>query len=283
MTAVPAVVAGALLGSLFTVGVFHLNGPQSPSVSQANMRGMERAFYPNTVMQNGYCNISKEDDKPVPNPLPEFPHVIATVVNPNYGLHILVLGRDSKIYHKHQVGHANWTSWKCLTPDFTKVPCSMSPHCDGFDNNPVAAWQPENGTIVAFVRQMDDLVPYEFHLTDPKDPDSWSSMRTTGCLCNFPPCAGQTSCGVVAQCDNLGKDCNKHPETGREYYAYGPIFPTSELVLQPDPKDPKKLTLYWRGFDGQYYSATQDTAGDAGGKYGLAGFTAYTGGDSTIE
>ena len=137
-------------------------------------------IYLNTVMPNGVCNISTQDGIPTALPVRENAHVIATAFNPNYGTHVLALGRDSKIYHKHQTSsspESNWTSWKCLTPDLTKVPCSIAPNCRGYDNNPVVAWQPRNGTLVAMVRQMDDLVIHEFHLTNPADPDSWSSFR----------------------------------------------------------------------------------------------------------
>jgi hypothetical protein len=273
---------GTVLGSVLTLLVVRIHDPSAKGV-----RGRE-PFYANTVMQNGFCNITKEDEKPVPNPNPEFPHVIATVVNPNYGLHVMVLGRDSKIYHKHQLGlgdSANWSTWKCLTPDLTKVPCSMEPHCGGYDNNPVLAWQPINGTIVAFIRQQDDLVPHELHLTDPKDPDSWSAIRGPVCLCNFPPCKdkGQTKCGVVSECDNLGKVCDAQAPEDPAYYEYGPIFPTSELQLLSDEQT-KKLTLYWRGFDGFYYASEQNEAGKAAGKWGGRNKThEFTGPNGIIE
>lgn len=99
-----------------------------------------RPRYENTVMPNGVCNISAADGLPAVTPIRENSHVIATAYNPSYGTHVLVLGRDSKIYHKHQLSTAkgsNWTAWKCLTPDLTKVPCSSAPNCRGYDNNPV--------------------------------------------------------------------------------------------------------------------------------------------------
>lgn len=57
--------------------------------------------YRNTVMPNGVCNITTEGEKlPVPNPIRDNTHMIATAWNPNYGTHVLVVGRDTKIYHK---------------------------------------------------------------------------------------------------------------------------------------------------------------------------------------
>jgi len=245
-------------------------------------------------MQNGACNITKETGQgsgPVTNVNPEFPHVIAMVENPNYGMHVAVLGRDGRIYHKHQYqkgNMGNWSDWKTLTPDFKQVPCSMKPHCSGYDNNPAMAWQPTNGTIIMFIRQMDDLVPHEFHLNDPKDPDSWTAARGPSCLCNFPPCPehNQTQCGVVSRCDNLGVNCDapENRRMARKYYFVGPIFPTSELVLKPDV-DGKKLNLYWRGFDGRLYGTTQAVAGDTDGKWTETngGMNAYNGLNAVIE
>ena len=181
-----------------------------------------------------------------------------------------MLGRDSKLYHKHQIAptdNANWTAWKCMTTDLTKVPCSIAPKCGGYDNNPAVAWQPTNGTAVLFVRQIDDLDIHETHLADPADPDSWSPMRAPACICNFPPCANQSKCGVDANCDNSGVDCSVTPTESRQFWAHGPYFPTSELALQPQGD---KLALLFRGFDGGFYKLLQETAGDAGGKMGDA-------------
>jgi len=230
--------------------------------------------YSNTVMPNGDCNITSEDGLKVLQPVRQNMHVVATFWNPAYGTHVVVLGRDSKIYHKHQIApkiEANWTAWKCLTPDFTKVPCSSAPTCRGYDSNPVVAWQPVNKTVIMFVRQMDDLDVHEFHLADPKDPDSWTAPRSPACLCNYPPCVNrkgkpdQTRCGAQTQCDNTGPDCNKTPSSGREFWNTSPAFPTSELSLVAEGD---LLSLYFRGFDGAYYKSQQLVAGDAGGKFG---------------
>jgi len=282
-----SIASGALLGSLITVSVMHWQAPTG------QVRGAA-PLYLNTVMQNGACDIIPETGQqagPVTNLKPEFPHIIATAENPNYGLHVTVLGRDGRLYHKHQYTpgeKGNWSGWKCLTPNFKDVPCSMKPHCNGYDNNPAMAMQPTNGTLIMFARQMDDLVPHEFHLNDPKDPDSWTAARGPSCLCNFPPCPEhkQTQCGVVSRCDNLGVNCDDpaHARTSNSYYFVGPIFPTSELVLRNDPEN-KKLNLYWRGFDGGLYKTTQTTAGDADGKWtdvggGMLNFGGF---NSTIE
>ena len=229
--------------------------------------------YENTVMPYGACTIPDQDGMKVPWAQPiDNAHVIPTFMSPHYGLHVLVLGRDSKLYHKHQTLTASgekggkWTEWKCLTQDLTKVPCSSAPHCGGYDNNPVVAWQPVNGTAVAFVRQMDDLTIHELHLTDPTDPDSWSKIRGPVCLCNFPPCTNlnQTKCGTESNCDNKGVDCDLHPPSSNEFWSTQPSFPTSDLSLLSDGEH---LNLYYRGFDGGYYTMQQLGAGDASGKY----------------
>lgn len=226
--------------------------------------------YTQSVMLHGVCNMSATGDTGVPQPVRENAHVISTFYNPNYGQHVVVLGRDSKLYHKHQVATApdsNWTSWKCMTPDLTKVPCSIAPRCGGFDNNPAVAWQPTNGTAVLFVRQIDDVDIHETHLADPADPDSWTPLRAPACICNFPPCGNQTKCGVEKNCDESGVDCDITPTSSRQFWGIGPFFPTSELSLLPQGD---KLALHFRGFDGAFYKMLQQTAGDAGGKMGEA-------------
>ena len=150
-----------------------------------NLAFLVEAFprYTHTIMPDGVCNISSEDGLKAANPIVENAHVIATFNNPSYGTHVLALGRDARLYHKHQTGTsigALWAPWKCLTPDFTKVPCSTAPHCGGYDSNPVVQWQPVNGTAVVFLRQQDDLDIHETRLEDPTDP------RTAGA-----PCASQ--------------------------------------------------------------------------------------------
>jgi hypothetical protein len=211
-------------------------------------------------MPNGECNITTPvDNLTVPNPIQENAHIIATFNSPHYGparrrpyrpyflidaaaptrvgTHVLVRGRDTKIYHKHQIAPdpgANWTAWKCLTPDLATIPCSTAPHCGGYDNAPAVAWQPGagkfNGTAVVFMRQIGDLDLHETHLEDPTNPDSWSPIRAPACICNYPPCANQTKCGV-AECDAKGVDCSKHPTSSRQYWSYGTFFPTSEVTL----------------------------------------------------
>jgi len=225
--------------------------------------------YKNTVMPNGECNITTPSNSnlTVPDPIQENAHIIATFWSPHYGAHVLVRGRDTKIYHKHQIApdeDANWTAWKCLTPDLAKIPCSTAPACGGYDNAPAVAWQPGvNGTAMVFMRQIGDLDLHETHLTDPTDPDSWSDIRAPACICNYPPCKNQTRCGV-AQCDAKGVDCSKEPTSSRRYWSYGTFFPTSEVNLLVEDQ---KLAMYYRGFDGGYYKAVQEVAGDAGGKF----------------
>jgi len=224
--------------------------------------------YRNTVMPNGECNVTAEDGLKAVPAVREVTHRIPTAFNPHYGTHVVVVGRDSKLYHKHQVSAevgSNWSAWKCITPDLTKIPCSSAPACHGYDNNPAIAMQPVNGTLVVFARQMDDLTVHEFHLEDVTDPDSWSDIRGPACLCNFPPCDGQTKCGASAQCSNDGPDCSKTPSSLRSYWNVGPCFPTSELTLVAEGD---KLSMYYRGFDGGYYKTQQETAGDVGGKFG---------------
>jgi hypothetical protein len=118
---------------------------------------------------------------------------------------------------------------------------------------------------------MDDLDVHEFHLEDPKNPDSWTAPRGPACLCNYPPCVGrkgkpdQTRCGAQAECDNSGPDCTKTPSTSDIYWNESPAFPTSELSLIAEGD---LLSLYFRGFDGAYYKSQQLKAGEVNGKFG---------------
>jgi len=279
-----------MVGGLLTLGlVMHatMSHSEKPLGERAQKHHAQRAeakaraarlgapFYKNTVMPDGDCQIDAGDGLPAAFPAPEFPAVIPFAINPHYGGHIVVRGRDAKLYHKYQRtsgGNGNWTDWKCLTPDLTKIPCSSAPKCNGYDNNPVIAVQPKDGTLVVFVRQMDDLDIHEMHLTDPKDPESWCPMRAPTCLCNFPPCntpqyPNQTRCGTEGNCDNKGVNCNdaEHQPSSKQYWSTQPTFPTSELVVQPDTEG--RLQLFFRGFDGNLYMTRQGTAGDPVGKY----------------
>lgn len=269
-----------VVGVLLTVGILHASLRSSPSGNPLGQRaqkhnalkGLGAPLYRNTVMPSGECNITPSDGLPAAFPNPDFPGVIPFAINPHYGGHIVVHGRDGKLYHKYQRSAGmggNWTDWKCLTPDLTKVPCSAAPKCNGYDNNPVIAVQPQDGTLVVFVRQMDDLDIHEMHLTDPKDPESWCPMRAPTCLCNFPPCLNlnQTRCGTEANCDNKGVDCDdaEHQKGSKQYWSVQPAFPTSELSLIPDTEG--KLQLFYRGFDGNLYMTRQGTAGDAVAQY----------------
>lgn len=237
-------------------------------------------LYKNTIMPVGDCKIVASDGLPAAFNDTEFPSVIPLAINPHYGGHIVMRGRDGKIYHKYQrtanaslqtdgLPHTkgNWTDWKCLTPDLTKIPCSSAPKCNGYDNNPVIAVQPEDGTLVVFARQMDDLDIHEMHLTEAQDPESWCAMRAPACLCNFPPCTNQTKCGTQANCDNKGVDCSDkdHQPNSTKYWSTQPSFPTSELNLIADTEG--KLNLYFRGFDGNFYVTRQGIAGNAVAKY----------------
>ena len=218
--------------------------------------------YKDTIMPSGTCNITAAatSNLTVPNPIQENAHIIATFWSAHYGTHVIVLVRDTKLYHKHQTApnaSADWSAWKCLTPDLSKIACSTAPACGGFDNSPVVNVD-ANGTATVFVRQMSDLDIFETHLEDPADPDSWSALRPPACICNYPPCANQTKCGV-ALCDEKGVDCSVEPTTSDAYWSYGPFFPTSELSLL---REGDSLALYYRGFDGGYYKSLQSNPGD---------------------
>eukprot|EP00746_Dinoflagellata_sp_MGD_P003634 gnl/MRDRNA2_/MRDRNA2_107048_c0_seq1.p1 gnl/MRDRNA2_/MRDRNA2_107048_c0~~gnl/MRDRNA2_/MRDRNA2_107048_c0_seq1.p1 ORF type:complete len:284 (+),score=45.54 gnl/MRDRNA2_/MRDRNA2_107048_c0_seq1:93-944(+) len=266
-------VATALIG-LIVLGALHVCFQQQPRTGP--LWGHQRAHrgvvpsYTHTILPNGACNISAEDGLPAAFPNPDFPTLLPMAINPNYGGHIVATGRDGKLYHKYQTSPGfggNWTNWKCITPDLTKVPCSAAPKCNGYDNSPAIAWQPLNGTLVVFVRQMDDLDIHEMHLADPKNPESWIAMRGPVCLCNFPPCQNQTKCGTEANCDNKGVNCDdpEHNPASLRYWNTQPSFPTSELKLLADHEN--KLNLIFRGFDGNLYVSRQMKAGDAHGKY----------------
>lgn len=276
-------VATAIVG-LFVLGATYVTLQPPPVTKPANgpariakhrqkhgvHRGSIMPLYANTILPEGECNVTSADGLTAAFPNPDFPTKIPVAINPNYGGHIVALGRDGKIYHKYQTSpgfSGNWTDWKCLTPDLTKVPCSAAPKCNGYDNNPVIVWQPVNGTLVVFVRQMDDLDVHEFHLANPKDPESWIPVRAPSCLCNFPPCENQTKCGTEANCDNKGVNCDdpQHHTASLQYWNSQPIFPTSELQVLADAEN--KLNLIFRGFDGNLYVVRQETAGDAGGKW----------------
>lgn len=260
-----------------TLTVVHLIPGTEVMQSEQQKRHAQRVTpvgYENTIMPQGPCNISSVDGLKANFPNPDFPNFLSTAINPNYGIHVVVTARDGKLYHKHQShpGHdGNFSDWKCITPDTTKIPCMIAPKCIGYDSTPAMIWQPKNGTLVVFVRSLDDLDVHEMHLQDPKDPDSWSPMRAPACLCNFPPCVdkGQTKCGARAHCDNQGVDCGNaaHNSSLPKYWNSRAIFPTSELQLVADVDD--LINMFYRGFDGNLYGLKQHNAGESNGKYGV--------------
>ena len=65
-----------------------------------------------------------------------------------------------------------------------------------------------DGRAEIFIRITGDLTLWHMYQTDAKNPLAWDRPRGPVCLCNFPPCKGQTKCGIAGSCDNKGVDCN---------------------------------------------------------------------------
>jgi len=210
-----------------------------------------------------------------PHPvLPQDPNTtqhqqFATVVNPHYGLHVFATGTNGSLYHMWQTsdpsdgGFANMSDWHCLTPNDIYASSGYV--------RPVWWWDPAavvntDGHIDVFIRLFCDKNLWQLYQKDPKDPQSFTAPRGPTCLCNFPPCAGQTKCGLAAQCDNKGVDCTK-ADPSVSWNDHAP-FPTSNMNAIRDPKD-GTVRVYFRGFNGQFFENHQVVPGNS---------TKYTGG-----
>jgi len=149
------------------------------------------------------------------------------------------------------------SSWHCLTPN--NGTASDGPHKLIWWEDPVAALNLD-GRAEIFIRITGDLVLWHIYQTDAKDPLAWDRPRAPVCLCNFPPCHGQTLCGTHASCDNKGVDCNKADPD--DFWSDHSGFPTSNMNTHVDGKT-GSVSLFYRGFDGRVYRDVQLTAGNS--------------------
>ena len=117
--------------------------------------------------------------------------------------------------------------------------------------DPVAALNLD-GRAEIFIRITGDLTLWHMYQTDAKNPLAWDVPRGPVCLCNFPPCKGQTKCGIAGSCDNKGVDCNH--QNPADYWSDHSGFPTSNMNTHVDPKT-GLVSLFYRGFDGRVSSA----------------------------
>jgi len=212
-----------------------------------------RVRYNNTILPQTFTGGPEET----------FHQQFAMVNNSNYGLHVFARGANSSIWHKFQT---SWTTdesggypmsgWLCMT--YKNGTTSDGTHPLIFWNDPVAALN-HDGRAELFVRIQPDLDVWQMYQTDANDPMAWAQPRGPLCLCNFPPCANQSKCGVNGQCDNLGVDCiHANPN---DYWSDHTGWPTANMNTFVD-KD-GLISLVYRGFDGRMYVDVQAKAGNS--------------------
>lgn len=174
---------------------------------------------------------------------------LATVVNPNYGMHVFALGKNGSLFHRFQNGTVNQSAlipsvpmsdWHVLTKNTSLV----------FGNDPAVAVNAD-GHIELFVGyKTDSLDLWQMYQKDPKDPLSWSPIRGPSCMCEDPD---PNKC---PWCDN----CDTRKECYSNYWTSGFPFATSDMELWLNQTD-KKLKLAYRSFDGHMYVMSQGEAG----------------------
>jgi len=159
------------------------------------------------------------------------------VRNPNYGVHVIALGKNGSLWHQYQTGPLNTSTgsvpmsdWQCLTPDPKTI----------FGNAPAIALNAD-GRIELFVGyQNDSLDIWQMYQTDAKNPLAWSAPRAPWCDPSEKPC----------------QDCLAKPECKSTFWTEGYIWTTSQQTLWLNPQD-QMLRLSWRNFDGHLFEMTQ--------------------------
>jgi len=192
-----------------------------------------------------------------------FHQQFALIVNPFYGLHVFARGVNGSLFHMFQTSNQSdaqggmpMSGWHCLTP--MNGTASDGTHKLIFWEDPVAALNLD-GRAEIFIRITGDLDLWHMYQTDAHNPLAWDRPRAPLCLCNFPPCKGQTKCGTEASCDAKGIDCSSTDP--KEYWSDHTGFPTSNMNTHIDAKT-GLVSLYYRGFDGRMYRDVQVKAGD---------------------
>jgi len=180
----------------------------------------------------------------------------------SYGTHVFAV--SMKGYIVHQVAHPDSPSalgvWQ-LMPNAHQG-STPSDQAQTFDSDPTIG-QNKDGRLEIFARSHISLDFWHWYQTNASDPMSWVGPREPACLCNFPPCKGQTKCGNNANCGNDGYDCTlpAFSNDGPKWWNTQAIFPTSDGTFVTTAKG--GLRLYFRGFDGLMYSVEQDIPGNS--------------------
>jgi len=148
-------------------------------------------------------------------------NVLAVAYN-KYYFHTAAFGNDSNLWTKYRaVNGTDWSDWIMLP----------APTCGGlWNSDPVMGVDPD-GTIELFIRSALNLDLWQFYLTDPTNPTSWSAPREAACIAPPAPCWNTQD-----------------------------VFPTSDVSLVYGPD--RRIQLYYRGFDGFLYLVEQSEAGN---------------------
>eukprot|EP00658_Telonema_sp_P-2_P004685 TRINITY_DN11736_c0_g1_i5.p1 TRINITY_DN11736_c0_g1~~TRINITY_DN11736_c0_g1_i5.p1 ORF type:complete len:287 (+),score=54.60 TRINITY_DN11736_c0_g1_i5:234-1094(+) len=160
-----------------------------------------------------------------------------------YGIHVFATSKDGYIVHQVSLGPGNQdpnsTGVWLLMPNAHQG-STPSGHLQTYDSDP-SVGQNDDGRLEILVRSHISLDFWHYYQTNASDPHSWVGPREPACLCNFPPCDGQTRCGNNAQCGNDGYDCSApgFENSGPRWWNTQAIFPTSDGTFVKDPLEQK--------------------------------------------
>merc|ERR1712192_1765 len=183
------------------------------------------------------------------------------VAEMSYGQHVFARSKDGFIVHQVAKKGGQATGYWSLLPNAHQgsTPAGVP---QAYDSDP-AIGQNADGRIEIIVRSHASLDFWHWYQVNASNPYTWVGPREPACLCNFPPCKGQTKCGNNANCGNDGYDCSApgFENEGPKWWNTQAVFPTSDPTYTKSPDG--KLKIYFRGFDGLMYSVEQVIAGNS--------------------
>eukprot|EP00656_Telonema_subtile_P032419 TRINITY_DN3558_c0_g2_i1.p1 TRINITY_DN3558_c0_g2~~TRINITY_DN3558_c0_g2_i1.p1 ORF type:complete len:308 (+),score=50.69 TRINITY_DN3558_c0_g2_i1:133-1056(+) len=168
----------------------------------------------------------------------------------SYGVHVFAVSKEGYIVHQVSLGEggsvppANATGiWQLLPNAHQGSTPSGKPQT--YDSDPVIE-QNDDGRLEILVRSHISLDFWHYYQVDAKDPYTWVGPREPACLCNFPPCEGQTRCGNNVNCGNDGYDCSApgFENSGSKWWNTQAIFPTSDGTFVKDAVETKCGSSY---------------------------------------
>jgi len=194
----------------------------------------------------------------------------------SYGTHVFAWSDKGLLVHQivQTANFSNQGEWYLMpNPHSGSTP---SGDLQSYDSNPIVGQNPD-GHLEIFMRSHISLDFWHWYQVNASDPFTWVGPREPACLCNFPPCEGQTKCGNNANCGNDGYNCAApgFENEGPKWWNTQAVFPTSDGTFVTTKEG--GLRLYFRGFDGLMYAVEQEIPGNS------TKYTAPTGWGTLLE